>query len=398
MLGVVFAALAVWFLVYTGQIVRSRQADVATFTQIYAEVQRGLTGREPGAEIQALVHLQDAILEMGVPIVVTTGADRRYVSSANLPFKVADPPAPDDLERIARYTEQLDAVNAPVGDTVNQLVHYGITPQAARLRIIPLLWTAGLALTALMTVSLVRYQRRAAAETAWMSVTRELAHQLGTPTSSLKGWVEVLAMPRSERPEQLSNLQVSSFIEEDVRLLEQVSHRFELIGRDTRLSPVSLNDVIQRLRRYLEGRIPRLGSGLALHFDIEERLPPVQGHAVLLAWALENLVKNALDAVASTGGAITISARRAAEDWVVLAVQDTGPGISPDVRDRIFEPGVTTKPGGWGVGLALTRRIIEGMHRGRIAVNDAPPRGVTFEVRLPATDNPRAPSSKPAHA
>ena len=112
-------------------------------------------------------------------------------------------------------------------------------------------------------------------------------------------------------------------------------------------------------------------------------LPDVQGHQVLLAWALENVVKNALDAMAGTGGSITISARAAERRWVVVRIRDTGPGVPTEIRDRVFDPGVTTKSGGWGVGLTLTRRIVEGVHRGRIELLDRGERGVTFQARLP---------------
>ena len=116
---------------------------------------------------------------------------------------------------------------------------------------------------------------------------------------------------------------------------------------------------------------------------VPDDLPDVQGHDVLLAWALENVVKNALDAVAGTGGSITISAGPAEGRWVALWVRDTGPGVPAEVRDRIFDPGVTTKSGGWGVGLTLARRIVEHVHGGRIELLDGWERGVTFQVRLP---------------
>ena len=110
---------------------------------------------------------------------------------------------------------------------------------------------------------------------------------------------------------------------------------------------------------------------------------------MLLAWALENVVKNALDAMAGTGGSITLSARSQEDRWVVLEIRDTGPGVPFEIRDRLFDPGVTTKSGGWGVGLTLTRRIIERVHRGKLELLDRGERGVTFQARLP-----RAPATR----
>lgn len=383
-LGVLFVALLAWYMVYTAEIVRSRQADAETFTRIYAEVQQGLTSHQPGAELAALARLQQLLVELGVPFVVTTEPDGSYYTSANLPFAVSSPPTPEDAERILRYaSEVLDARNPPVGDAASQLVHYGITPEAARLEWMPFLWAAGLLITVLLATAVFRYQRRAETEQAWTTMARELAHQLGTPISSLQGWAELLGLQEDDRPGRMTRKEIAAAIAEDMVRLERVSRRFELIGRDPELGRVSLNDLVGELRAYMEARLPRLGPGVALHVDVPDDLPEVQGHEVLLAWALENVIKNALDAVAGTGGSITISARPAEGRWVTLQIRDTGPGVAAELRDRIFDPGVTTKPGGWGVGLTLTRRIVERVHGGRIELLDGWERGVTFQVRLP---------------
>lgn len=387
-LAVLFAALLVWYMVYTGQIVRSQQAVAETFTRIYGEVQAGLTSPEPGAALAALTRLQGELVQLGVPFVVTSEPGRVYNTHANLPFDVADPPTPEEEERILRYADELDVHNQPVGDPGSQLVHYGITPEAARLRWMPWLWAAGLLLTVLLAVTVFRYQRQRAAERAWTAMARELAHQLGTPISSLQGWVELLGLPREERPGDMRQLEIAAAISEDLVRLERVSRRFELIGRDPELKRVSLKVVIAELRDYMEARLPRLGPGVALHVDVAADLPDVRGHQVLLAWALENVVKNALDAMAGTGGSITISARAGEPGWVDLRIRDTGPGVPFDIRDRVFDPGVTTKSGGWGVGLTLTRRIVEGVHRGKIQLLARGERGVTFQARLPRATSP----------
>jgi len=377
-----FVALLAWYLVFTAEIVRSNEADTETFTRVYAEVQRGLASHEPGAELAALARLQGLILELGVPFVVTTEPGGAYQASANLPFEVSDPPTPQEETRILGYAAELDARNPPVGDPAGQLVHYGITPEAARLRWMPILWATGLVLAVLLAAAAFRYQRRTAAELAWTSMARELAHQLGTPISSLQGWIEVLSLDPADRPGPMPRTEIAAALEEDFVRLERVSRRFELIGRDPGLARVSVPGLVAELRRYLESRLPRLEAGVALHVDVPEDLPDVLGHDVLLTWALENVVKNSMDAMAGEGGAITVSAHSRDRRWVVIRVRDTGPGVAADVRDRLFEPGATTKPGGWGVGLTLTRRIVEGVHGGRVDLLDAGD-GVTFQIRLP---------------
>ncbi len=387
-LAVLFVALLAWYMVYTGEIVRSQQAVTETFTRIYGEVQSGLTSPEDGAALAALTGLQAELVQLGVPFVVTSEPGRVYSTHANLPFDVADPPTPEEEERILRYADELDVRNQPVGDPTSQLVHYGITPEQARLRWMPWLWAAGLLLTVLLSITVFRYQRQRAAERAWTSMARELAHQLGTPISSLQGWVEVLGLSPRERPGDMRQVEIAAAIGEDLVRLERVSRRFELIGRDPELKRVSLKVVIAELRDYMEARLPRLGPGVALHVDVPGDLPDVRGHQVLLAWALENVVKNALDAMAGTGGSITISARTGEPGWVNVRIRDTGPGVPFEIRDRVFDPGVTTKSGGWGVGLTLTRRIVEGVHRGKIELLERGERGVTFQARLPRAARP----------
>ena len=119
--------------------------------------------------------------------------------------------------------------------------------------------------------------------------------------------------------------------------------------------------------------------------DLPPDLPAVKANEVLLIWALENVVKNALDALAGRGGRITIYGRDVGGGWVSLRIRDTGPGVDPEIRDKIFEPGVTTKSGGWGVGLALSRRIVQGVHRGGIELLEGT-EGTTFQIRLPIAD------------
>ena len=126
-------------------------------------------------------------------------------------------------------------------------------------------------------------------------------------------------------------------------------------------------------------------KGVDLIVDIPQGLPRVKGNEVLLIWALENVVKNALDALAGREGKITIYARYVGGKWVSLRIRDTGPGVPTEIRDKIFEPGVSSKSGGWGVGLALSRRIVEGVHSGRIELLETE-EGTTIQIRLPAAD------------
>ncbi len=383
-LATLFVLLLGWWLLYTQQIVQRVEENAVLLSRIFAEVQEGLLAQDQTRETQALLNLQTMIVETEVPLVVMGPADT-VLLHANLPFE-ADEHTPSGQEQIRGYVRLLDAVNPPVGDPNFVHIHYGQTPAVRRLVWIPWLQAGGLLLTVFVGLLVVQTQRRAEGERAWTAMARELAHQLGTPLSSLQGWLEVLRLPKGERPGDLDDTEIAGSIGEDLERLERISHRFELIGTEPELESLSVRQVIRDLEHYLAARIPRLArKGIDLVVDVPPGLPRVKGNEVLLIWALENVVKNALDALAGRGGKITIYAREIGGAWVSVRIRDTGPGVDPEIRDKIFEPGVSSKPGGWGVGLALSRRIVEGVHRGRIELLETG-EGTTFQIRLPVAE------------
>lgn len=381
-LAVLFVAQLVWYLVYTERIVQALRVNAETLSQTYAQVQEGITDPSPAGADLALYRLQSLVIRSGVPLVIT-GVGDTVLGAENLPFEV-DLDTPGGQEEALRYVRRLDVRHPPIGEPASTQLHYGDPPELARLRWIFWFQVGGLFLTALIGLMVIRYQWRAEGERAWTAMARELAHQLGTPLSSLQGWLELLELPRGERPEAIEAKVIGDGIREDLVRLERISHRFELIGREPKLTRVDLPRVLEDLERYLQARIPRLTSGVELSLDLQPDLPPVMGSEVLLAWALENVVKNALDALAGKGGRIMISASRDDRGSVTVRITDTGVGVPYEVRNRIFEPGVTTKSSGWGVGLTLSRRIIEVVHGGRIELWDGREAGATFYVRLPA--------------
>lgn len=382
-LATLFVLLLGWYLLYTQEIFQRVQANSELLSRIYSEVQEGLVSE--GGETQSLLELQRIVTESGVPLVVMGPGDT-VISHVNLPFTV-DHETPEGQARIQSYVRALDERYPPVGDpTGSQHIHFGETAEVRNLQLVPFLQSAGILLTVFIGFLVIRYQRRAESEKAWTSMARELAHQLGTPLSSLAGWLEVLRLPHQDRPGDLDDLDIASSIGEDLERLERISHRFELIGTEPDLESLSLRELVRDLEAYLAARIPRLArKGVDLLVDIPHGLPRVKGNDVLLIWALENVVKNALDALAGRGGKITIYAREVGGNWVSLRIRDTGPGVDPEIRDKIFEPGVTSKSGGWGVGLALSRRIVEGVHKGKIELLETG-EGTTFQIRLPADD------------
>lgn len=377
------------FLIYTERIVREVRTKSEIHSRMYALVQQGLLSMEPGADLQALIALQATLTELGVPVVAVNAQGEPY-AVANLPFEV-DLSVAADREAVLAYARVLDRQNPAIHEPGAGTVHFGQPPILAWLRWAPIL-QIGAALVLLMVgFGLVRSNNRAERERTWAAMARELAHQMGTPLSSLTGWVEVLTLPDDQRTALASTERIAREIGTDVDRLERVSRRFELIGKPPALEPVPVDGVLDELERYLRPRLPRLTGGVSLRIRVQPDLPWVRANRVLLVWALENLVKNSLDALAGRrGGRIRVVARSTGPEGVRIQVSDNGPGIVHGVREKLFRTGVTTKVGGWGVGLSLTRRIIEDLHDGRIRTRQRKGGGAIFEIVLPTEWHPSA--------
>jgi signal transduction histidine kinase len=289
--------------------------------------------------------------------------------------------------RMLGYVAALDRVNPPVVDSVTGAsIHFGDSRLVRGLRIIPMLQVAALGLVLVVGVYALGVRARADREHVWAGMARESAHQLGTPLSSLSGWIALLddvaaaddatgasarRMLRSSVPQMKA----------DLERLERVAHRFERIGRPPRREPVDLGAIASRIAAYFRARVPSRAHAVT----VEALVPPepivVEGDAVLLEWVLESLVKNSVDALAGRGGRIEVCAERLADGRARVRVSDDGPGVPRDLRRRIFDAGFTTKERGWGIGLSLARRIVEENHGGRLTLAPVE-RGAAFDVIL----------------
>ena len=392
-LATLFLALFGWYLIYTELLrvgLNENQRLMSEVFGIAQELIQDTTGAErPGADGRLrdvpgfdnpLFALQEVIRRSGIPMIIISPTD----SVTSVENFDADISTPEGQEQVKAYVRRIQATgHEPARGAGGQLIYLGDPPQLSGLRWIPWFQASGLMLTALIGFLVIRYQRRAEQDKAWTAMARELAHQLGTPISSLKGWLEFMSLPVEERPGGVEGDAVAMGIEEDLRRLERVSHRFELIGRDPDLEILDIREVVRDLEQYLQARLPRLASEVLLVVDVPKDMPEILGSEVLLSWALENVVKNALDALAGRGGEISLKVRKGPSGWLHLRIHDTGPGVDPKLRDRIFEPGVSGKARGWGVGLTLSRRIIEVTHKGHIFLLNNEGEGATFDIRLP---------------
>jgi signal transduction histidine kinase len=372
LVGLLLAILLASYVVYTQRVVRELRREALRSSQMYARVFRAQSDTNEAAGTQALLDVSKSIIAQGVPIIVTNPAGRP-TATANLPPEVAG-----DEARIRDYIRKLDSQNRPVVDSLVGQIHYGNTPLVSWLRIIPALQAATAFVLLLAAISLVRARGNAERERVWAGMARESAHQLGTPLSSLAGWVELL----EEGEGVTATRVVADNMRADIERLDRVAHRFERIGRERRTEQVDLHALVDRITGYFRARVPTLAH--AVEIDVAAHVEPVsvRGDAVLLEWAFEVLVKNSVDALAGRGGRIIVAARARADGGAIVTVTDDGPGIPRELRTRIFEPGFSTKQSGWGIGLSLARRIVEESHGGTLHLASTD-RGASFEIILP---------------
>lgn len=365
------AALLIWYVIYTQGVVRELRREASRVGLMYARVYDGLNDPGPDAANAALLDLSQHIRESGVPLVITDSRGNP-TATANLPREY--PPGSPELREFIRA---LDQQNAPISQGDAGTVHFGNTPLVKGLRIIPLLQSLLIGMFLLAGAYALKTRGRADREQIWAGMARESAHQLGTPISSMSGWIELL---RDAGGDEMVDSAVAH-MEGDLERLKRVANRFERIGRPPKKETVDIGELVERVANYFRARVPTLAKRVTVTFQREDEPLFVNGDPVLLEWAIESLAKNAIDALAGRDGQVTMSATALPEGSVRVRVSDNGPGVPRELGSRIFEPGFSTKEHGWGIGLPLARRIVRDNHGGELLLVPSE-RGATFDIIL----------------
>jgi len=355
---------------YTNWLVKRMAVEERKNVELWAKATQLLASYDINSN-QDITFLNDIIIRnTSIPIITVDSLDQ-ILDTRNITF-------PEDrkqkvlLRELRKMKDENDPIVIVISQTEKQYLYYSDSILLENLKYYPVVQFAVIFLFVLIAYFAFNSSRNAEQNQVWVGMSKETAHQLGTPISSLMAWVELLKMQNIDE-----NL-ISEF-EKDTERLQKITERFSKIGSVPELILTDVSDIIRSTVEYLKTR----SSGkvkFVLDFDQQKKYD-VPMNASLFSWVIENLCKNAIDAM-NNSGTIQVSIAEKS-DQIFIDVSDTGKGISKAYYKSVFQPGFTTKKRGWGLGLSLAKRIVENYHKGKIFLKQSEiNKGTTFRIIL----------------
>lgn len=349
--------------------------------QTWADATRQIAAADSGTDLDFLLSIIKG--NHTIPVILVDDADNILDHlNFNLP-EPTDSLPPWELsetnetflrQRLAHLKRTPNVIHIIIAPGINQHLYYEDSLLLRRLSWYPYVQLLVMAAFVAVVYFAVSSSKRAEQNKVWVGLSKETAHQLGTPISSLMAWVEIL-------PAYGVDAETVDEISKDVRRLSTIASRFSKIGSPPAIEPADLNHVVIGAADYMRSRI---SSGIDFSLATSPDPLPVKLSQPLLEWVMENLIKNAVDAMAGHG-TLRITTSREGND-AVIEITDSGKGIARKDFKTVFNPGFTTKKRGWGLGLTLAKRIIESYHHGHIFVkNSEPAVATTFRITIPLT-------------
>ncbi len=368
-------------LYYTQKIVNDLREDSTKLMNFYADVYTdaiAYTGNDFSFIFEKIIK------NISIPMVLSEKRDSVYISHKNLGHIDSLTTKADTL-KVLEQMRRMDEANNPIElkyeDSSLGFIHYGDTELISKLQMLPYIEIGVVALFILLGYIGFQQIRSSEKSSIWAGMAKETAHQLGTPLSSLMGWVAVLEGKYGE-DDNINEMK------SDIARLEKVTNRFSKIGSEPVLVKIEITTVINEAVKYYQKRLPQLNRKIDIEFDKHNKLYG-NLNSDLFSWALENLIKNAIDAIGQKNGVVSVETKLDREKQQIhIDVTDNGKGIERKNWNNIFRPGYSTKRRGWGLGLSLTKRIIEKYHNGNIFVKTSKlQKGTTIRIAIPNKKN-----------
>jgi hypothetical protein len=387
------ASLVLVSLIYTTLLIRKLEEEPRIMSRVFARFCMTAAVPEVVGDVpETGIIFEEIIQKINFPVVVTdrNGVPLAWKNIGIEPYPMTTEqiqqwdslPPGDPLLGVKAAILKLDGENQPIPMMINSdstvvgYVHYGDPRILKELGYIPFIQIGMIAL--FVWIGFIGFRAIKAGEerAVWVGLAREAAHQLGTPISSLMGWLTLLKDGIRAAPEIIPEM------ENDLAHLEKVLNRFNQVGSIPKLAQSDINQLLHQAVGYFTHRAANMGKNIRFEENYDHD-PAVLLNKDLFTWAVENLIKNAIDAIEDPGGVISVGTTVSAKK-IEITISDNGRGILSGHQKKIFSPGFTTKALGWGLGLSLVRRIIEDYHQGRIKlINSRPGQGSTFLITLP---------------
>ncbi|MBQ3781727.1 MAG: ATP-binding protein [Bacteroidaceae bacterium] len=378
----VAVVIAIATLLTSNYLIRDLQHEERNRMEVWAEAMRSLNDADEFTDLNLVLKVING--NNTIPVIVLD-RDGNVQTHRNIDRQFsADEDSITILRQMARRMKNsgnslrifpnMQGFDQPVGQQPTEFIEicYDESLMLKRLAVYPYVQLSVVVIFVLIAIFALFSSMKAEQNKVWVGLSKETAHQLGTPISSLMAWSAVL---RENYPDDV----LLPEMEKDVRRLERIAERFSKIGSIPEPRPEDVGEVIRRVVDYMQRRT---SNKVQMHTHLPSDPVIVNLVASLFEWVLENLCKNAVDAMSGTGSIdITLSET---PSQVVIEVHDTGKGIAKSNFGSVFKPGFTTKARGWGLGLSLAKRIVEQYHHGRIFVKSSElGRGTTFCIQLP---------------
>ncbi len=374
-------------LYYTQNLVTKLQGKERQIVQLYAKgIEYVANTSSPDADITFL--FDNIIKPIDFPLILTDSNNEVKSKEDIKNIKYDSNLTRKEFQKFfAEKIKEMDKVHLPIIVTYNDTVvltkiHYGDSELINQLKFYPFLQIIIAALFIILGYVGFSNIKSSEQSNIWVGMAKETAHQFGTPISSLMGWLEMLKINYKDKDKVLD---IAEEIDNDVEKLRKITYRFSKIGAAPEMKRKAVYSEICNLIGYFERRLPQTGKNVELKIYGDEQAC-AEINSELFEWVVENLVKNALDAIENRKGKIEINIKET-KKFVEIEVSDNGKGIDLKRRKDVFRPGYSTKRRGWGLGLSLSRRIIEDYHGGKIFVkNSIPGEGTTFKILLNKSD------------
>ena len=365
--------LVIFLFTYTQGIVNELRKDNGEIVKLYAEIIAQTISDENDTSLDFV--FDEIIQKAQFPIIYSNNKkDPVYSKNINT-----------DKSNLRKIQSTMDEQNEAIplryaNPLTNEIIligylHYGDSSQIEKLKWLPFIEIGAITLFILLGFISFSIIRNSEKRNIWVGMARETAHQLGTPISSLMGWLEWMKNKPNDQEKIIDDISL------DLERLQQVSDRFSKMGSETKIEEVNLSNIVDNIVLYFNRRIPSMGKSIIIENQLESDLK-IRANGILISWAIENVVKNAIDAL-DNEGIISLKSKFEKKS-IIIVIEDSGKGISRKNWKNIFRPGFSTKEQGWGLGLSLTSRIINEIHGGSIYVSQSKlGQGSTIEISLP---------------